>query len=562
MGGPAPFQADGAAVVLKLGFAEDEAKTLVFLPAERSGTDLSVVELPLADGVKLKGIDIPSESPLAAILGFSCRQPDILRGAPGGRQLAPGSTTGRSSRTTPWPTVTPEGAATPLAFRCHKGDPIVEVVETFSLGMEAELVWTLNPEGRFTHVLHGDRLRERVPARVAAAGAGHPSAASRCRASASTTSPTTTAGSPSTTASACLASLASTVPSGGSRWRTCRGLPAPPPSGAPRWSMGNGVSCFSPGRWRRPMPRSAAWSFIGSNAEFNALRLDEHLDLSGGCGCSTRDAGTSQGLFSGDFLAAARRRFDRFPCLRQALDTPDAWMRQCGEIHLATAAALLEPTAAQHRKLHGLLLQRFAKWVRQFQGHRAGGHDYQKSVIGFSRLLRGMLIAYELLRKDGALSDAQVRELNSYFVFAARRILDEGRWPHSRTWLHPEHPESHPRFLRLWRRACPGPSGLDQLPAQLPVRPPLRPRPPLGGLQRPSRRPPLAPLRLGGHRPAARRLLRPQRRLGRVHQLRPLHLLLLRHHLQGGQRALGRRLLQRPARPPFRRLALPLLRPA
>jgi len=80
--------------------------------------------------------------------------------------------------------------------------------------------------------------------------------------------------------------------------------------------------------------------------------------------------------------------------------------------------------------------------VLQFQGYREGKHDYPKNVIGFSRVLRRLMITYELLRKDKFLTEEQIRKLHSYFGFAARRILDEGRWPHSKTWMHPDHPES------------------------------------------------------------------------------------------------------------------------
>ncbi len=80
--------------------------------------------------------------------------------------------------------------------------------------------------------------------------------------------------------------------------------------------------------------------------------------------------------------------------------------------------------------------------MKQFQGFREGAHDYQKSVIGFSRTLRDAMIDYELLRRDRVISDEQLATLHAYLVFTARRILDEGHWPHSRTWLHPDHPES------------------------------------------------------------------------------------------------------------------------
>src|SRR5204862_3119470 len=82
------------------------------------------------------------------------------------------------------------------------------------------------------------------------------------------------------------------------------------------------------------------------------------------------------------------------------------------------------------------------KWLRDFQGYRLNVHDYAKNVIGFSRRLRAIMVNYELLRKDGFLSDEQVHKMSAYFAFAARRITDEGRWPHSKTWMHPSHPDS------------------------------------------------------------------------------------------------------------------------
>jgi hypothetical protein len=115
-------------------------------------------------------------------------------------------------------------------------------------------------------------------------------------------------------------------------------------------------------------------------------------------------------------------------------------------MHTAIVRALLDPTPERRRELYDSLVARFELWVRQFQGWRRGDNDYQKNVIGFTRWLRGMLIAYEMLRRDGALSNEEIGRLNAYFVFAARRIMDEGRWPHSRTTLHPDHPESSRDF--------------------------------------------------------------------------------------------------------------------
>jgi len=115
-------------------------------------------------------------------------------------------------------------------------------------------------------------------------------------------------------------------------------------------------------------------------------------------------------------------------------------------MHTASYRFLLEPTAEHAAVLNDHLIARFEKWVLQFQGFRSGKSDYMKNVIGFSRYLRGMLLAYEQLRRSDLLSSVQIRRLNAYFAFAARRILDEGRWPHSRTWKHPDHPESSRDF--------------------------------------------------------------------------------------------------------------------
>ena len=73
------------------------------------------------------------------------------------------------------------------------------------------------------------------------------------------------------------------------------------------------------------------------------------------------------------------------------------------------------------------LLRRFEHWVRQFQGHRTGINDYQKTVIGLPRMLRTFAIEYESLRKSDFLTDDEVRRLDAYFVFAARRLYRRGR---------------------------------------------------------------------------------------------------------------------------------------
>jgi hypothetical protein len=180
------------------------------------------------------------------------------------------------------------------------------------------------------------------------------------------------------------------------------------------------------------------------HAEFNALRLDEHLDLTGE---KIYDAScwNKPGYLGDNFREQMQRAVKELPPLRKFKEAHSrADVKAAGtKFDLSNPVfAFLYDDDFLRKELLDRTFQRFEKWVAQFQGYRTGKHDYPKNVIGFSRVVRRQLISYELLRKENFLSDEQTRKLNSYFVFAARRILDEGRWPHSKTWLHPDHPES------------------------------------------------------------------------------------------------------------------------
>jgi hypothetical protein len=231
------------------------------------------------------------------------------------------------------------------------------------------------------------------------------------------------------------------------------------------------------------------------------LRLDGHLDLDGSA-CYDASAANAPAIFGpGDFHADARRRVQALECLRRMGEPPSP-----------AFAYLLQPSDDAARLLRDDIASRFARWVRQFQGYRTGENDYAKNVIGFSRRLRGLLLSYELLRRDGALSDSDVRRFNACFVFAARRILDEGRWPHSRSWKHPDHPESPATSTPTVASTSPtGSSGRTAF--QTSKATPWPPSPTSPRFSRPTPTPPLAALRARGHRPPARRLLREQRRM-------------------------------------------------
>jgi hypothetical protein len=217
--------------------------------------------------------------------------------------------------------------------------------------------------------------------------------------------------------------------SGATQWR------APLAGGKRHWLLyaGPTETDFAPDR---------RFVFHRLHAEFNALRLDEHLDLTGDISAD-EVCWAEPGLFEGDdHVGAARKRIAALPCLAKALDESQSGLNSINGIHRDILKLAVDPSERQARIVYDAMSARFDRWVRGFQGFRTAENDYAKNVIGFSRLLRGLLIAYELLRKGEYLEAAEIGRLTSYFGFAARRILDEGRWPHSRTYLHPDHPDS------------------------------------------------------------------------------------------------------------------------
>lgn len=216
-------------------------------------------------------------------------------------------------------------------------------------------------------------------------------------------------------------------------------------SGARFWLLYAGPvqHCFQPAPLDTPLdtqvePRLV---FHRLHAEWNALRLDEHLDLGAG-GCYDAGCWDRAGVLPVAFHEQGQRNAAELAPLRAVLPSAGDWSSRLGSITETNLAWLLEPRPEHAQQLKLQVEQRFRRWVHQFQGYRSEQNDYAKNVIGFSRTLRGILMAYEMLRRDGQLTNAEIGRWNDWLVFAARRITDQGRWPHQRTTLHPDHPES------------------------------------------------------------------------------------------------------------------------
>jgi hypothetical protein len=451
----------GAGILLKLGFARGQTRHLVFSEAKCSGTDLTPqvipFDAPVTVGLEGRKLLVSPASPFLGLAGFPmqsqirCDHPLL------------GSTL---IRVCDGPLFTDyrlvydygENRAYTLRFRCYKEDRYIEVEERFSLRMGARLVWTINPEKTFTHIISRDSFEGESQPTLEPLGAEHPRDL-LCRLQMPVQTeyfiPNNRGWFAFCDGRDEARGMVGILGLYGARWEEpVANMPELlDKGGTVEWNaaLESGVRhwLLYAGPVEKGYRPEARFVFHRLQAEFNALRLDEHLDLTGNASWDTSCAALPGVFAAGDFHAAARKRLGQYVCLQRVLDEPDDCSKQrgaSGALHLASYRYLLEPTPGNAGALYGLLIERFERWVRQFQGYRVGRSDYMKNVIGFSRYLRGMLLAYEQLKRDAVLSDEQFRKLNAYFAFAAGRILDEGRWPHSRTWKHPDHPESSRDF--------------------------------------------------------------------------------------------------------------------
>ncbi len=467
-GQPAAFQytgvetAKGAEVMVKLGFACGERKTLCWERSREKTTDLQPREISLAKaaviGAAGRELQIPAPTaagqwlagPFAGFAGFPfhsrifCERPlaaALLRQVNDGQLFTDYELRYDFA----------DRRRYLLRLRCYKGDPLLEVAEHYALRMNSRLILALNPAGKFDSIVSREWFQSEEQPKVELL-ARERTRDVLCRlqmpvlceyfipnnrgwfALFNQRDP----GQP----------MLGILGLYGSQWEMpVEGMPEIfGCGGTVEWraslESGRRYWLFCTGPVETKFTPERRLIFHRLHAEFNALRLDEHFDLTGE-NVFDETCWREDGLFVGDdYHAQAKRRYEALPCLRRCREAPDAWLQQNGSLHQAIFACLLEPTLERHRLVYDKLIERFELWVRQFQGWRRGAADYQKSTIGFSRYLRGMLMGYELLRKDQVLSEEELGKLNAYFVFAARRLLDEGWWPHSRTWKHPDHPES------------------------------------------------------------------------------------------------------------------------
>ncbi len=470
-----PFQytgadtAKGAEVLVKLGFAKNEKKELIFSESLAASEKclLQRCEIPL-EGQKLIGVPgceltVDIHSPFAGFAGSpmkSCINCDASFEGSGLVQTNDGPLFKDYELEYRYA----ENRRYTLNFRFYKLDSYIEVTETFSLGMGAELVWKLNPEKRFTHIISRDSFGNENQPSIEPLGESHPRDI-LCRLQMPVLSeyfiPNNRGWFAFYDQRNESAGMVGILGLYGAKWEEpVENMPeifdcdstvewhASLVSGKRHWLLYAGPleTEYRKFEFDSLLESDPRFIFHRLHAEFNALRLDEHFDLSGDVFFDVNCAKTPGVFGTGDYHVQARERLKAYSCLSAVLPEAGDCSKKEKGVHLTSFRYLLEPKDVHAQELYDQLTSRFKKWVYQFQGYRTGESDYSKNVIGFTRCLRGLLMVYEQLRRDDALSNEQVGKLNAYFAFAARRILDEGRWPHSRTTLHPDHPESSRDF--------------------------------------------------------------------------------------------------------------------
>jgi len=457
-----PFQytgaqdACGAEVMVRLGFARDQRRTLAFVPAERCSTQLTPHAIPLDGPVAI------GRTGNQLVLDIAARQHPV--GGPLGRigdfPLASHILTEHALESVTL-TCTNQGPLFDeyqlcyrfaergwytVRYRCYQAESYIEVAEKFHLGMGARLTAEWNPAGTFSHIVsHGTYdFESDCPPTVEPLGKPRPKDV-LCRLQMPVLGEYSVPNNRGWFAfyhdEQRERGMLGLLGLYGDRWK------APVDNIMHFADVGGQVTmtaALEDGEryWllvTAPVETELSpdnfYRFHRLHGEFNALRLDDNLDLSGEV---LYDAETwaQPGFLGEDWAHTARANLAHFPHMQQAAKGGSQFLAALdlpveGVTHEEACAALREQ-----------LFSRFERWVAQFQGYRANKHDYAKNVIGFSRTLRWLMISYELLRKQEMLSETDLRRLSAYFVFAARRIMDAGRWPHDKTTLYPLHPDS------------------------------------------------------------------------------------------------------------------------
>lgn len=143
-------------------------------------------------------------------------------------------------------------------------------------------------------------------------------------------------------------------------------------------------------------------------------------------------------LFDDALVERARRRLIALPSFKQRLESVEA-----GSVADPAFAYLMTGRRDYAEKVKGEIAAGLRGRFLHILLRGGGVADCSLATIFLSRTIRAWTGMLDLIRREpGLLDDARGRDIERLMLFWAHKMMAEGMWPHGRTALHQDHPES------------------------------------------------------------------------------------------------------------------------
>ena len=142
-------------------------------------------------------------------------------------------------------------------------------------------------------------------------------------------------------------------------------------------------------------------------------------------------------LFSDDILHRARERLVHLPRFRERLEVVES-----GSVTDPAFGYLMSGEREHAEETKAMILSGLKHFVDCLLDG-GGAADCRATTISLSRPIRAWIGMLDLIRREpGLLDDEEGREIERLLLFLAHKMMGPGIWPHRRTALHQDHPES------------------------------------------------------------------------------------------------------------------------
>ena len=146
---------------------------------------------------------------------------------------------------------------------------------------------------------------------------------------------------------------------------------------------------------------------------------------------------TTPRLFSDDILRRARERLAGLPRFQERLEAVES-----GRVTDPAFGYLMSGKREYAEETKAMILSGLRSFVDCLL-NGGGAADCRATTISLSRPIRAWIGMLDLIRREsGLLDDEEGREIERLLLFLAHKMMGQGVWPHRRTALHQDHPES------------------------------------------------------------------------------------------------------------------------